>query len=244
MKIRTDYSVREHVPFESVAWVVSPGEGVERKMLERDGGEVARATSIVRYAPGSSFAEHVHERGEEFLVLEGTFQDEHGDYPAGTYVRSPPGSRHRPFSANGCTIFVKLRQFSEGDMARCVMRPGDGVCCLCPTDMASLPRPRRRRAHGIGVPLLGEARPHDGTNARIDTCDTGTGIPEAIRDRVFDPFFTIKGSPEHRARPVGVSRCPGAWEPGAFAMGASGPTRLHGNLRPCRDASRETTISP
>jgi quercetin dioxygenase-like cupin family protein len=127
MKIRTDYSVREHVPFESVAWVVSPGEGVERKMLERDGGEVARATSIVRYAPGSSFAEHVHERGEEFLVLEGTFQDEHGDYPAGTYVRSPPGSRHRPFSANGCTIFVKLRQFSEGDMARCVMRPGDGV---------------------------------------------------------------------------------------------------------------------
>jgi quercetin dioxygenase-like cupin family protein len=126
MKIRTDYTVREHVPFESISWVGSPGEGVERKMLERDGDEVASATSIVRYAPGSSFAEHVHERGEEFLVLEGTFQDEHGDYPAGTYVWNPPGSRHRPLSRNGCTIFVKLRQFAEDDAVRRVVRLGDG----------------------------------------------------------------------------------------------------------------------
>ena len=66
-------------------------------MLDRIGDEVARATSIVRYAPGSSFARHEHAKGEEFLVLEGIFSDDSGDYPAGFYVRNPPGSGHTPF---------------------------------------------------------------------------------------------------------------------------------------------------
>jgi ChrR-like protein with cupin domain len=126
MKIRTDYAKQEHVPFDSVEWVASPEPGVERKMLERDGGEIARGTSIVRYAAGSSFPEHVHDRGEEILVLEGTFQDEHGDHPAGSYVRNPPGSRHRPFSVGGCVIFVKLRQFADGDTVHRRVRPEEG----------------------------------------------------------------------------------------------------------------------
>ena len=96
-------------------WVASPAGGVERKMLERDGDEVARATTIVRFAPGSSFPEHEHGAGEEFLVLEGTFSDETGDYPAGTYVRNPEGTAHAPSTKEGCTIFVKLRQFQDGD---------------------------------------------------------------------------------------------------------------------------------
>ena len=77
-------------------------------MFDRIGDEVARATSIVRYAPGSAFSPHVHTGGEEFLVLDGVFQDEHGDFAAGTYVRNPPETRHTPASAQGCTIFVKL----------------------------------------------------------------------------------------------------------------------------------------
>jgi ChrR-like protein with cupin domain len=76
---------------------------------------VARATSIVRYAPGSHFSPHTHGGGEEFLVLEGVFQDEHGDFPAGSYVRNPPTSRHTPGSELGCTIFVKLWQFDPSD---------------------------------------------------------------------------------------------------------------------------------
>ena len=89
--------------------------GVDRRMLDRIGGEVARATTIVRYAPRSSFSEHTHSGGEEFIVLEGIFQDEHGDYPAGTYVRNPIGTRHVPRSDHGCTIFVKLWQFDPSD---------------------------------------------------------------------------------------------------------------------------------
>src|SRR4030081_2308500 len=77
--------------------------------------EVARASSIVRYAPASRFSAHTHGGGEEFLVLHGVFQDEHGDYPAGSYVRNPPSSRHTPGSASGCVLFIKLWQFDLKD---------------------------------------------------------------------------------------------------------------------------------
>jgi anti-sigma factor ChrR (cupin superfamily) len=82
---------------------------------------VARATSVVRYAAGSRFAPHRHERGEEFLVLDGVFADENGRYPAGTYVRNPPGSAHAPFSDEGCTILVKLRQMPDADRQNVVI---------------------------------------------------------------------------------------------------------------------------
>lgn len=95
--------------------MASPEAGVERRMLERSGGEVAIATSIVRYRPGSRFALHGHAHGEEFFVLSGTFSDAHGNYPMGSYVRNPPGSAHAPFSNNGCVIFVKLRQMSDDE---------------------------------------------------------------------------------------------------------------------------------
>jgi hypothetical protein len=98
---------------------------VDRIMLDRIGDEVARATSIVRYAAGSSFARHEHAKGEEFLVLDGVFSDNHGDYPTGFYVRNPPGSSHAPFSKEGCRILVKLRQFDPQDLTPVVIDTGD-----------------------------------------------------------------------------------------------------------------------
>jgi quercetin dioxygenase-like cupin family protein len=115
MRINADFSQRVVVKAEANKWVPSPMPGVERKMLDRIGGEVARATSIVRYAPGSNFSAHTHDGGEEFVVLEGVFQDEHGEYPAGTYVRNPPTSTHTPAAEGGCTILVKLHQFDPND---------------------------------------------------------------------------------------------------------------------------------
>lgn len=113
--IRSDFTELVAVPPERFDWVRSPGGEVERMMLDRVGDEVAVATSLVRYPPGARFPAHEHGRGEEYLVLEGEFGDEHGRYPAGTYVRNPPGSRHAPFSVPGCVIWVKLRQFHPGD---------------------------------------------------------------------------------------------------------------------------------
>jgi anti-sigma factor ChrR (cupin superfamily) len=115
MEINADFSRRVAVHAARLPWVPSPMAGVERRMLDRIGEEMARATSIVRYAEGSRFSPHTHGGGEEFLVLDGVFQDEHGDYPAGSYVRNPPTSRHTPGAAAGCTIFVKLWQFDPAD---------------------------------------------------------------------------------------------------------------------------------
>jgi len=100
---------------QKLKWQPSPIAGVERRMLDRIGEEVARATSIVRYAPCSKFSSHVHSGGEEFIVLEGVFQDEHGNYPVGSYIRNPPQSSHTPGSEEGCIIFVKLWQFDQSD---------------------------------------------------------------------------------------------------------------------------------
>lgn len=104
-------------------WVPSPLPGVERLMLDRDGDEVAVATSLVRYAPNSTFSAHSHALGEEYLVLEGEFGDEHGRYPVGTYVRNPAGTGHTPFVEPGCVIWVKLRQFHLEDQAQLVLTP-------------------------------------------------------------------------------------------------------------------------
>ncbi|MDH3218783.1 MAG: cupin domain-containing protein [Gammaproteobacteria bacterium] len=96
-------------------WEASPMKGVWRKPLAREAAEHGHATSVVRYDAHSRFSSHPHPRGEEILVLDGVFSDEHGDYPAGTYLRNPPGSKHAPFSEPGCELLVKLEQFDPAD---------------------------------------------------------------------------------------------------------------------------------
>jgi anti-sigma factor ChrR (cupin superfamily) len=132
--INADFSQRVVIATNELPWIPSPQAGVERRMLDRIGAEVARATSLVRYAAHSAFPAHSHGLGEEFLVLEGVFSDERGDYPAGTYVRNPPASHHSPRTELCCTIFVKLRQMAGSDR-QCVMvdtstatwEPGDAA---------------------------------------------------------------------------------------------------------------------
>ncbi len=121
MQLNTDLSQPAVMRAADTPWQPSPAPGVDRRMLYREGDEVATATSVVRYAPGSRFDEHVHDGGEEFLVLAGTFSDASGDFSAGTYVRNPPGSSHAPWTRQGTTILVSLRQFQRGDTARVVL---------------------------------------------------------------------------------------------------------------------------
>jgi anti-sigma factor ChrR (cupin superfamily) len=121
MRLNADFSERIVLETPNLAWSDSPVPGIRRRVLDRDGGEVARATSIVRYAPGSQFTPHVHDGGEEILVLEGVFADESGTYGPGTYLRNPPGSSHAPGSTDGCTLFVKLRHFDPQDRERVVV---------------------------------------------------------------------------------------------------------------------------
>lgn len=115
MLINSDFSRQAIVTAADHRWVASPQPGVERVMLDRIGGERARATSLVRYQPHSAFPAHGHPGGEEILVLSGTFSDSSGDYGPGWYLRNPPGSSHQPSSIDGALIFVKLWQMQADE---------------------------------------------------------------------------------------------------------------------------------
>ena len=121
MNINANFNQRVVLQTLNIPWVDSPMAGVQRRMLDRIGDEVARATSVVRYAPGSYFSAHTHNGGEEFLVLDGVFSDEHGDFGPGTYIRNPVGSSHTPYSQDGATILVKLWQMAPDDQQRVVI---------------------------------------------------------------------------------------------------------------------------
>lgn len=116
--------VAVHYP-DKEQWIKSPADGVSRIPLEREFSESGHTTSFVKFEPESFFPRHTHPQGEEIYVLEGVFSDENGDYPAGTYLRNPPGSNHKPFTKEGCTLFVKLDQFKKNDNAHVVLRPDD-----------------------------------------------------------------------------------------------------------------------
>ncbi|HSN31122.1 MAG TPA: cupin domain-containing protein [Ideonella sp.] len=187
--MHADFAARVVLDSAALPWQPSPEPGVLRRPLDRIGAEVARATSVVRYAPGSAFAAHVHGGGEEFLVLDGVFSDEHGDYPAGHYVRNPPGSSHAPRSALGCTLFVKLWQFAPGDAATVVVdawrsawQPGG--------------------APGLSVLPLHE---HGGTSVALVRCAPGLRLAVASR-HAGEELFVIEGdcADEHGRYGAGV----------------------------------------
>jgi ChrR-like protein with cupin domain len=182
MELNADFSKRAVVHAAHLSWSPSPIAGVERRMLDRIGEEVARASTIVRYAPNSHFSAHTHGGGEEFLVLDGVFSDEHGDFPAGSYIRNPPTSRHTPGSVPGCTIFVKLWQFDPDD--RTHVR-------IDTTKLPFLPAPDRP---GVGVmPLFRDVRESVRLERWGADADISLPAPGGIELLVLDGAFSEGG---------------------------------------------------
>ncbi|MEH6567793.1 MAG: cupin domain-containing protein [Halioglobus sp.] len=121
-----DLSVRVCVDTQKLEWSASPSGTVWRKRVHLVGPpESGQVTSVVRYEAGAKFPSHDHPGGEEILVLEGVFSDEHGDWPAGTYLLNPEGFTHSPFSEGGCTLFVKLRQYPGTDRQHAAIPTAD-----------------------------------------------------------------------------------------------------------------------
>lgn len=115
ISLNSDKSRAQLIRTSEIDWVAtSQAGGVYRKMIEREGTEkVARATTIVRFDPDQAFPRHTHAGGEEFLVLDGVWRDDYGDFPKYSYVRNYIGSGHTPsIGKEGCVILVKLRQMS------------------------------------------------------------------------------------------------------------------------------------
>lgn len=179
MNHNDNFGLRVLVHSDEIDWVASPIKGVERRMLDRIGDEVARATTIVRYAPKSRFSEHTHSGGEEFIVLEGVFQDEHGDFPVGSYIRNPPTTSHTPGSEKGCTIFVKLWQFEADDRTPVMI------------DMNKMGSVSAAGRDGVSVMPLFE---DDRETVQLETWASGAQVeidaPEGAEFLVIDGGFT------------------------------------------------------
>lgn len=179
MNHNDDFELRVLVHSDEIDWVASPMKGVERRMLDRIGDEVARATTIVRYAPESHFSEHTHSGGEEFIVLDGVFQDEHGDFPTGSYIRNPPTTSHTPGSDKGCTIFVKLWQFEADDRTPVMI------------DMNKMGSVVASNRDGVSVMPLFE---DDRETVQLETWSSGAQVeidaPEGAEFLVIDGGFT------------------------------------------------------
>ncbi len=63
--------------------------------------------SLVQWQPGTRTARHTHPHGEEIFVLSGELRDEHGAYPAGSWIRLHPGSGHAPFAEQHTLILLR-----------------------------------------------------------------------------------------------------------------------------------------
>jgi quercetin dioxygenase-like cupin family protein len=194
--LNADFSRPAVMDSAAMEWQASPSPTVWRKRLDLVDGEFSRVTSVVRYDPKSAFHEHGHPQGEEILVLAGVFSDEHGDYPAGTFLLNPSGFRHAPFSEEGCIIFVKLCQF-----------PGEGRAHVV-TDTASA----EWRAGGPGTEILplysDPAWPEDIALYRLAA---GARLPEAAIGLAAAAdgleIFVVSGALDDGGRRLGS----GAW---------------------------------
>lgn len=221
IRLNADFSQIALMRAAEAEWTPSPAPGVTRRMLDRIGGEQARVTSLVRYAPRSRFPEHVHDGGEEFFVLEGVFSDATGDFGAGTYVRNPPGTRHAPWTNPGCVILVKLRQMRPEDDALVraapearlweAVAPGVEGCVLFdgPAERVELARfagdgeaPAWSLSDGAELLVLeGEVQSSEGRLARHDWLRSPPGVE--LRVRASGPALVWVKTGHLRA-PIGV----------------------------------------
>ena len=187
MKLNANFKLFAGANFDATKYVASPAFGVNRFLLDRIGQEKARATTIVEYQPNSQFPRHTHIGGEEFLVLRGTFKDQFGEFPAGTYVRNPIGSEHAPWvDEDGCTIMVKLLQMAE--------TAGEGTTPLhVDLDKAKTEK-GKKTDYGTVVDLYSNEQ----TGERVQMCwiDADKSFPVDERCGKGEELFVIKGSLE------------------------------------------------
>jgi len=126
MNIISDISQRVVIQQSTLPWIATPWAGVQQRSLEGGADEVARATAIVKLAPGAKISSCARDLGEEIMVLDGVLTGEFGSYGKGSYIKAGnvtnrPGSSHACESASGCLLFVKRHHLEIDDDQRIVV---------------------------------------------------------------------------------------------------------------------------
>jgi len=100
-----------HVVIDTEATPWLPGHGGLKVMpLHEHAGE---HVALVHWPDEEHFQRHPHVGGEEIYVISGEFIDEHGRYPAGTWIRSPHMSVHDPWVERETVLWVKTGHLAE-----------------------------------------------------------------------------------------------------------------------------------
>ncbi|MGJ8682926.1 ChrR family anti-sigma-E factor [Paraglaciecola sp.] len=74
-------------------------------------------TSLLHISPGGGVPEHTHKGFELTLLLEGSFEDQHGEYVKGDFIMLDSANKHTPVSAQGClcyTVANDALHFTQG----------------------------------------------------------------------------------------------------------------------------------
>ena len=147
MNINEDILKKAAVHARTSSWKVDKRRKCEVLYLDLLDKVKPVATMIVRMPPSTAWRPETLSGGKEVYVLEGTFQDERGAYPKGSYMRFPPGTRQQGFSDTGCLLFVKTWQFKRSDRR------------LVNIDAAASPVYRPYARSGVSVqPVFGDDR--------------------------------------------------------------------------------------
>ncbi|MGH0035756.1 MAG: cupin domain-containing protein [Myxococcota bacterium] len=108
---------RRHVALQTrdLEWRPAEDAGVETKPLYAEAGH-PESMALERWAPGARPGVRAVPGGVELFTLAGEWTDEHGAHARGSWLRLPPGARHRARTDTGCTLYVK--RGGVGELAR------------------------------------------------------------------------------------------------------------------------------
>ncbi len=96
------------------AWHKARAAGMQVAPLSESGHRL----TLVEWEPGARTRQHDHPYGEEIFVLSGELRSGDERYPAGTWLRLHPGSRHEPFTEIPTVILLRNGHLDAVDHTR------------------------------------------------------------------------------------------------------------------------------
>ena len=198
-----------------LAWEPTEHPGVSRKVLEFvSDPRKGRETSLLRFAPGAKLPTETLVDRMDVFVLEGKYEDGHGEYGPHTFLRNQPGYTHTPASKDGCVLYVKWRV---------PIRPGGGPRLVVDSKTAQwMAFPHRGadvlhlypNADGIETGRIGNVHP----NRKIPSHDHSIGEETFVLRGCMKDEYTAYHAGTWFRMPCGVPHAPYTEADGALML--------------------------